>query len=577
LSRLQENLSGAAEPPRRTVGGWTKIKMREITLSDLKQIGNTGRFRHAIRNDIFVIRQAPPFVAVREQLLREFHAEHGPDETSAIVDFLDTGVVPPDHALAHFVNVAEVLRDSRAFSRILVELVSSLGCDDDKTLIDTGHLRIVVPSDVFQRMLHMPELRDQYFGRRDVNDVDVMLVSDGARAHRDIQAPHYTTQVNFWFPLHRLEVEESLILFPDVAGISVASYSVPPDVEPEGWGFGVPARVALNVGDSLLFHSEQFHASPVGQRLRPRISMEIRATLGCLDDNAIYRRLFWSVKNLRTRDRSPGCKGPAEGKAFGSPLTWHSPADLYGHLFTDPKAARLASEAVSTSDEIAKVVRPRREDILNVAGTMLSEEIGADLAFFCAKLLVACEAFDRAWDVVTRILEQCDSYFWALECARLAAKSGNLGLCRSAIDRAEQLAAVTTVSFENVGAPDLHQPPFQMLPMHALEACASMREAVKNGSTSRHHLDSRLFSPQVSLVKSFVNCDLIKFQVRYLAVPPGRAVLPHELMLDPSGVVWGSSPAEVTQGAGHEIDFRPNRVDRTGPRYRALSAFGAKA
>src|SRR5437762_2464999 len=68
---------------------------------------------------------------------------------------------------------------------------------------------------------------------RDRHDPEVMIMTGGALAHRDIQAPHFSTQMNFWFPLHDLESEGGLLLFPHMAHQRAGSYLPVSDSSPE--------------------------------------------------------------------------------------------------------------------------------------------------------------------------------------------------------------------------------------------------------------------------------------------------------------------------------------------------------
>jgi ectoine hydroxylase-related dioxygenase (phytanoyl-CoA dioxygenase family) len=95
--------------------------------------------------------------------------------------------------------------------------------------------------------------------------------------HRDIDGPHYTFQMNFWFPLHRVEEGSSLLLFPDIYTKDVLYQQQPANPrDPDSWGYGKPVCRAMDPGDIVLFHSQHFHASPTRNPTADRLTVELR-------------------------------------------------------------------------------------------------------------------------------------------------------------------------------------------------------------------------------------------------------------------------------------------------------------
>jgi hypothetical protein len=367
--------------------------------------------------------------------------------------------------------------------------------------------------------------------------------------------------MNFWFPLHDLEADGSLLLFPDVARQRVGSYLPVSGSPPEQWGYGRPLQVALQRGDALLFHSEQYHASPVAAGLRPRISMEIRVSLACPDDNAVYRRLFWDLKNFASQEMpiAPRFDEIVAGKWDGR--TGESAASLYHRLFDKPLDARRASETLSTVDEIRRAVSLPAPEALDILDSLTAlDDVGSDLAFFCAKTYFVFDRPEEAWVTLQRLAENTNSYFWVLECARLAAEAGNRALVEDFLSRAERLANGTTVTPEPVGEPDLTQPPFQLLPATCQRACAALRRAL-HASERPRLFDYRLFYPLIELVKSFPQFDVVKFHLLYVAIPVGRCIDPDALIGDPEGLAWGASLSDVVSQAFREISPRQIHAD----------------
>jgi hypothetical protein len=532
--------------------------IRCLRLTELAALTTAEPLRELVRSNIFIIRELAAIDAIYHLILDSTEAEYGKEDRAVVASFLDHGTLPSEDCFTRFVTLVERLRDGRAFSSVFSSAIFQITSGIEPTLIDTGYLRIVLPSGpLHEQIRRRPEL----YQMRDRHDPEVMIMTGGALAHRDIQAPHFSTQMNFWFPLHDLEADGSLLLFPDVARQRVGSYLPVSGSPPEQWGYGRPLQVALQRGDALLFHSEQYHASPVAAGLRPRISMEIRVSLACPDDNAVYRRLFWDLKNFASQEMpiAPRFDEIVAGKWDGR--TGESAASLYHRLFDKPLDARRASETLSTVDEIRRAVSLPAPEALDILDSLTAlDDVGSDLAFFCAKTYFVFDRPEEAWVTLQRLAENTNSYFWVLECARLAAEAGNRALVEDFLSRAERLANGTTVTPEPVGEPDLTQPPFQLLPATCQRACAALRRAL-HASERPRLFDYRLFYPLIELVKSFPQFDVVKFHLLYVAIPVGRCIDPDALIGDPEGLAWGASLSDVVSQAFREISPRQIHAD----------------
>src|SRR5262249_21503516 len=155
--------------------------------------------------------------------------------------------------------------------------------------------------------------RDVGRGGGETAEAFLGATNKGGGPHRDVDVAHYTFQLNFWFPLHDVPAENSLLLFPEIYTKPVPYQQIPdPLREPDRWGYGKALRRALRVGDLVLFHSQHFHASPSEAPERDRLSAELRIASACIDDNAhVYRRLFWRAENFAPVTGAPAAERAA--------------------------------------------------------------------------------------------------------------------------------------------------------------------------------------------------------------------------------------------------------------------------
>src|SRR4029078_9079096 len=83
-------------------------------------------------------------------------------------------------------------------------------------------------------------------------------------------------------------------------------------------------------------------------------------------------------------------------------------------------------------------------EALDTLDSLTALDVGSDLAFFCGKSYLQFDQPEEAWVPLRRMAERTNSYFWVLECARLAAEAGNRALVEDFLSRAERLAHGTT-------------------------------------------------------------------------------------------------------------------------------------
>ena len=69
--------------------------------------------------------------------------------------------------------------------------------------------------------------------------------------------------------------------------------------------------------------------------------MEIRVSLACPDDNAIYRRLFWDLKNFAFQEMPTAPRSDEMEACRWNARRLESAANLYHKLFDKPLDAAL--------------------------------------------------------------------------------------------------------------------------------------------------------------------------------------------------------------------------------------------
>jgi hypothetical protein len=520
---------------------------RETLIRESKRLG----FRQIVRSNIFVIRQLPEAGRFRSILLRSFADNFGDDQAEEIARYLDFGPWPNDETFVNFALLAARLRDARIFSELFVDLISDVTANDPNTVIDTAHIRFVIPGEAHGRVAK--RCNPDFVAPQ---DPEVMVTASPGRAHRDIQAPHFSTQCNFWFPLHQLPKHESLLLFPDISGRRAESYKFPTEGDPGKWGFGKPFQTALGMGDCLLFHSEQMHCSPFGPNLRPRATVEFRINTGCLEDNAIYRNTFWSIGNFKAAPDKGVRPASWGGRARVPFAVAESPTDLFYRLFAEPSRARELGTALSEPDEIRDGLAIEHAEAARIADAMLAfTEIGPDLLFFLAKLRFALDQpFESA---LQRAAEH--SYFWALEAARFVFSIGRSESVSKFIDLAETKARTTQIQIETVGNPDQNAQAFHLTPARAVRACCAMRGALQSNA-DRKLFDHRLYSRMAHVVRSHESYDVVKFHLLYVAIPTNREINLTAMMSDASGIAWSKDVRMLDAPREPEVAVRNQRL-----------------
>ncbi len=115
-------------------------------LWSLRRSQPLSRSANSFAQNIFIIRELPAIDAIYHLILDSTEAEYGQEDRSVVASFLDHGVLPSKDSFVRFITLIERLRDSRAFTSAFSSAVFQITRGIEPTLIDTGYLRIVLPS-----------------------------------------------------------------------------------------------------------------------------------------------------------------------------------------------------------------------------------------------------------------------------------------------------------------------------------------------------------------------------------------------------------------------------------------------
>jgi hypothetical protein len=150
---------------------------------ELAALTTAEPLRELVRSNIFIIRELPAIDAIYHLILASTEAEYGKEDRAVVASFLDHGTLPSEDCFTRFVTLVERLRDSRAFSSVFSSAIFQITSGIEPTLIDTGYLRIVLPSGpLHEQIRRRPEL----YQMRDRHDPEVMIMTGGALVHCDI-------------------------------------------------------------------------------------------------------------------------------------------------------------------------------------------------------------------------------------------------------------------------------------------------------------------------------------------------------------------------------------------------------
>jgi len=463
--------------------GTSAYPVVDLRAGDLGRMGAPA-FGHLQAGRILAVRDVPEIHELARTLRVLAAGFGGQAGAHGVSELLRTGEIPSLEVLSVFYRVLRQLRDSRFVGCLFSDFLGGLGLPAPM-LVDAGYFRIMVPHH-YRAARNRPDLFDAAeFGPADPYETEQMLQdAKWGNAHRDIDARHYHFQVNLWFPLHDVGKEQTLILFPEAYRRNVSQYEALPGPEdPRDWGYGEPLQVPLRLGDMLMFHSQQLHASPSQAPDSNRFTVEIRAAAACIDDNGrVYRRSFWRLENFRPRGAQAGNPSLRAGQ-----LAQPAPAQLSleyalagatGHavvhrLFRRAHCSLAAGYLHRHDDVLDDAIALDERGWRNIVDRLEEFPCGEDLWLLVARLLLRQRQRQLAAAVLTKVHGETSSYFWALEAGRIAIEAGLHDVALSAFGAAGVYAGRSEIALDSYtrGMPPPRSPvALQLLPARAKRA-----------------------------------------------------------------------------------------------------------
>ncbi len=520
---------------------------------------------------IIVVRNLPEIHELGATLRRLAGRFGGTACADHVAELMRAGDVPNLETLAALYRAFRYLRDTRYLSCLFSDVIASFGLPAP-VLVDCGYCRMVVPKEA-----SAAHSRPDVFGPQDdlVEKKEMEQMLQGffwGNAHRDIDTRHYHYQLNFWFPLHDLDRDRSLLLFPEAYRRDVPQYEKLTDLErKDEWGFGRATQIPMNFGDTLVFHSQQLHASP-SPAPGNRFTVELRAAAGCIDDNAnIYRRVFWSLHNFQPAAIEPKpakvradelARLPSPQPSIDDALLATTAHAVLNRVFRHAGASLAAGyihrdagaldDAIKLDDAAAQKIIARLDEL----------PCGEDAWLLLARILRRQGHVDRAIQAIERVCARTQSYFWALEAGRIAADDRAYDLARSAFESAEKLATRSDVGLDRYtpGMPPARagNQHLQLLPVTAQRAAKAFacRASVERARSARTTptFDHRIFWPLSRFaLASFKNYDLVGVGGLVVGLPAGRRFHPESLLDDGRGIVVGDAVDAVTVALGSNL------------------------
>lgn len=510
-------------------------EFREITRADLVRLGPEV-FRRLENGVVFLVRGLDEVFALADHVERTLAATVSPECAAEVRAFFRESRSLSEDAAAHLLLVLRELRDSRYVSCLFSDLVAGFDLPP-AALIDTGHFRCIFleHAAALNERAKRGELPQDLFSTEQVTEPEpsVCRQNTGGHPHRDLDAPHYTFQFNFWFPLHDVPATNSLLMFPDVYGADIPYQQEPACLQrPETWGYGRPWRNAMKFGDVLLFHSQHFHASPTEAPHLNRLTIELRVASACQDDNAnAYRRLFWNLRNFEALGGEPASERAERLHPRGKrpPLVAQTAHELFASLFPNPNLARRAANLWTPDTLFLGAHKLAAADLLDLTDRLRAAPFAEDRQLGLARYLLLHGRAGLAKSVLADTLARTTSYFFALEIARLAGGAGFWQIAGAALKAAHQLAATSSVQIGHYRGdiPARPVPTQQLLPAEARETALTLAQVLIAYLTAPDTrtvplLDHRLFFRNFRAAHLFVDGALVFAWSILVYVPPER-------------------------------------------------------
>ena len=321
-------------------------------------------------------------------------------------------------------------------------------------LVEAGRLRAFFPPK-YPRLWNRPASLYRAFLKKGVGA--------GNPLHRDIWSPHRPTQINFWFPLSPIHQDQSLMMFPELWGQDISTDSqnrvvlTPPNAH--------PTQVAMDAGDVLLFHSENFHASPPNDHQSCRVSVDCRCVFHTDDDNRYYSGGFQDITTFLPRDGEPrfdsAMRAYLGGRRAVQRRIWHNRLRRVVGLSTHGVSPWAAAEWESDDDAPAMALMEAAAAALERgdqnAGLDLCERVASDFPYSDDRLFRIVSLTQRlkgggAAKAADTMIARTDRPFWAVRLGDHLCSVGDYEAAADAYRRAQALAARGSTLDEQVDA-----------------------------------------------------------------------------------------------------------------------------
>jgi len=492
-------------------------------------------FRKLHEGAIFHVRAIDEIFILRDHIDAQLRLR-GDSYAEGFKQFVERHIPLSEEVGAAVVLILREIRDSRFLSCLFSDLVAGFGLPSNR-LIDAGYFRCIFQGIVpaLQSRMERKELPRDLFQTENVAEPEpfMMGTNAGGNPHRDIDPPHYTFQINFWFPLHDIPAGNSVLMFPKVYTEAV-QYQNSPDVSanPDGWGFGPALRHAMSLGDTLIFHSQHYHASPSETPHLDRLSAELRIASGCHDDNAnAYRRQFWNLTNFAQigsgslRERASALH-PHIRRPAAQALTAHQ---IFASLFDNAQAARLAANLWTPDTVFEGTQSLPGADLLDISDRLRRAPFAEDRQLAFARYLKFHGKTQLVRMVLQNVLERTESYFFALEAARLAGEATLYELAAASLMKAATLANQSDIRIGRYrgDVPDRGWPYIQLLPNDAHNAATRLMTILRDflaapADKPEPLLDHRLFFPNYYSAHYFCGHAVVFIWSLYIFIPAER-------------------------------------------------------
>ena len=427
------------------------MALLDIKYSELEQVSFSLRLRLG-QGDILIVRAVPEIRRFREEVI-EYTVRNCRTliERETVIDLFDKKIIPSSEVFHALTLAMKRSREDRYLSSLLSGLIQRIGFEHPISLC-TGISRAVCPTSIIEQLRRRTDLfEDEDFQRKRSDGPVEIFMQNESNIHRDFNRPHFVFMANFWIPLHDVNEEESINIFPKVYREEVLDLD---NNEKNKAKLGPPCIEKLSFGDVIIFHSENMHVSPVQKDETIRFSIDLRVASQCLDDNSHYRDNFWNLNNFISEKEisyflSHNYEVPQNVIAHFQKYGKTTNAQFYILL------AEKASKNVNYIKNIEEVVDqyPFAEDRY----IRLSEYVTN----------INCR---YATTLIKKTLNKTNSYFWSLKCARLAKEFGDKKLKEDACEKTMHLSKSTSVSCDfNPVSYTNHRT--QLSPDEALENC----------------------------------------------------------------------------------------------------------